>query len=139
MSGAIARRRSRGPGRDLDLSVHPGGIEAALGTSRPLLAARRRGGLAYVGGCATGWTCAESAKLRELLEAIRTDSPAVNLKKKRAVFVEPVLVANSVHCGRRRTVYSATLQKSGKQGSLQSGTSRPKRTTVWKRLSRLGP
>ncbi|ASY60436.1 ATP-dependent DNA ligase clustered with Ku protein, LigD (plasmid) [Sinorhizobium sp. CCBAU 05631] len=120
------------------VGFEPSTVPGAIG--RPLLAARRRGGLVYVGGCATGWTCAESAKLRELLEAIRTDSPAVNLKKKkRAVFVEPVLVANSVHCGRRKTVYSATLQKSGKQGSLQSGTSRPKRTTVWKRLSRLGP
>ncbi|POH32543.1 hypothetical protein ATY31_11395 [Sinorhizobium americanum] len=73
------------------VGFEPPTVPGAIG--RPLLAARRRGGLVYVGGCATGWTCAESAKLRELLEAIRTDSPAVNLKKKRAVFVEPVLVA----------------------------------------------
>ncbi|PDT55014.1 MULTISPECIES: non-homologous end-joining DNA ligase [Sinorhizobium] len=75
------------------VGFEPSTVPGAIG--RLLLAARRRGELVYVGGCGTGWTYAESAKLRELLEAIRTDSPAVNLKRKGAVFVEPVLVAEA--------------------------------------------
>ncbi|WP_348628875.1 hypothetical protein [Sinorhizobium sp. CCBAU 05631] len=75
------------------VGFEPSTVPGAIG--RLLLAARRRGELVYVGGCGTGWTYAESVKLRELLEAIRTDSPAVNLKRKNAVFVEPVLVADA--------------------------------------------
>ncbi|PDT82478.1 non-homologous end-joining DNA ligase [Sinorhizobium sp. BJ1] len=66
-------------------------VTGAIG--RLLLAARRGGELVYVGGCGTGWTREESVKLRELLGEIETDSPAVNLKRKGAVFTEPFLVA----------------------------------------------
>ncbi|WP_282096850.1 hypothetical protein [Sinorhizobium fredii] len=62
---------------------------------RLLLAARKGEGLHYVGGCGTGWSYQESAKLRELLDAIRTDQPAVALKRKAAVFIRPVLVAET--------------------------------------------
>ncbi|MEY9196658.1 bifunctional non-homologous end joining protein LigD [Sinorhizobium fredii] len=75
------------------VGFEPSTVPGAIG--RLLLAARRRGELVYVGGCGTGWTYAESAKLRELLEAIRTDSPAVNLKRKGAIFVETVLIAEA--------------------------------------------
>ncbi|TCN17298.1 bifunctional non-homologous end joining protein LigD [Sinorhizobium americanum] len=75
------------------VGFEPSTVPGAIG--RLLLAARRRGELVYVGGCGTGWTYAASAKLRELLEAIRTDSPAVSLKRKAVVFVEPVLIAEA--------------------------------------------
>ncbi|PDT82459.1 non-homologous end-joining DNA ligase [Sinorhizobium sp. BJ1] len=75
------------------VGFEPSSVPGAIG--RLLLGARRRGELVYVGGCGTGWTYAESAKLRELLEEIRTDSPAVLLKRKNAVFVEPVLIAEA--------------------------------------------
>jgi bifunctional non-homologous end joining protein LigD len=68
-------------------SVVPGAI------GRLLLAARKGDELVYVGGCGTGWSREESVKLRELLEEIATKSPAVNLRRKNAVFTEPVLVA----------------------------------------------
>ncbi|PDT55153.1 ATP-dependent DNA ligase [Sinorhizobium americanum] len=75
------------------VGFEPSTVPGAI--ARLLLAARRRGELVYVGGCGSGWTYAESARLRELLEAIRTDSPAVSLKRKNAVFVEPVLIAEA--------------------------------------------
>lgn len=60
-----------------------------------MLAARKGEGLVYVGGCGTGWTYQESMKLRELLDEIRTDQPAVALRRKGAVFTRPVLVAEA--------------------------------------------
>ncbi len=68
-------------------STGPGAI------ARLLLAARGGGQLVYVGGCGTGWTRQQATNLRELLERIATDSPAVHLKRRGAVFTEPVLVA----------------------------------------------
>ncbi|PDT34001.1 MULTISPECIES: non-homologous end-joining DNA ligase [Sinorhizobium] len=73
------------------VGFEPSTVPGAIG--RLLLAARRGGELVYVGGCGTGWTQAESRKLREVLQEIATDSPAVKLKRKSAVFCEPVLVA----------------------------------------------
>ncbi|TCN19829.1 non-homologous end-joining DNA ligase [Sinorhizobium americanum] len=73
------------------VGFEPSTVPGAIG--RLLLAARRGGELVYVGGCGTGWTQAESRKLREVLQEIATDSPAVNLKRKSAVFCKPVLVA----------------------------------------------
>ncbi|ASY62851.1 ATP-dependent DNA ligase [Sinorhizobium sojae CCBAU 05684] len=64
-----------------------GTLQRALGT-RPSLH-----GLSYVGGCGTGCTYLESAKLRELLDQIVTDRPAVSLRRKAAVFTQPLLVA----------------------------------------------
>ncbi|MEK1932080.1 MAG: hypothetical protein AAAC47_20330, partial [Pararhizobium sp.] len=45
------------------------------------------------GGCGTGWSHDLSRELRKLLEGMATKSPAVALRRKAAVFVEPVLVA----------------------------------------------
>jgi len=60
---------------------------------RLLLAARKDSELVYVGGCGTGWSHDLSRELRNLLESIVTKKPAVSLRRKNAVFVEPVLVA----------------------------------------------
>ncbi|WP_371412334.1 non-homologous end-joining DNA ligase [Ensifer sp. NM-2] len=60
--------------------------------SRLLLAARRGNELVYVGGVGTGFT--EMARdLRKQLAAIPTKVPPVALKRKNAVFCEPVFVA----------------------------------------------
>ncbi|MBD9651981.1 ATP-dependent DNA ligase [Ensifer sp. ENS09] len=69
-------------------STVPGGI------GRLLLAARKGDDLIYVGGCGTGWSNKESTALRELLNAIPADSPAVALRQKGAVFARPLLVAD---------------------------------------------
>uniref|UniRef100_UPI003F496AD2 non-homologous end-joining DNA ligase n=1 Tax=Ensifer adhaerens TaxID=106592 RepID=UPI003F496AD2 len=60
---------------------------------RLLLAARKGDGLVYVGGCGTGWSNKESAQLRELLDAIPAARPPVVLRRKSAIFAEPLLVA----------------------------------------------
>jgi bifunctional non-homologous end joining protein LigD len=73
------------------VGFEPSTVPGAIG--RLLLAARSGGELVYVGGCGTGWTRQESVKLRELLEEIETDSPAVALKRNGAVFTQPALVA----------------------------------------------
>ncbi|PLU71390.1 hypothetical protein BMJ21_10010 [Sinorhizobium medicae] len=49
--------------------------------------------LVYVGGCGTGWSNEESVKLRELMDTIKEDKPSVALRRKGAVFVRPLLVA----------------------------------------------
>ncbi len=69
-------------------STMPGAI------GRLLLAARKGNGLVYVGGCGTGWSNKESVQLRELLAAIPADRPPLALKRKGAVFAEPLLVAD---------------------------------------------
>ncbi|MDW9984836.1 ATP-dependent DNA ligase [Sinorhizobium meliloti] len=61
---------------------------------RLLLGARKDGQLVYVGGCGTGWSNELSRELRKLLEGMVTKSPAVALRRKAAVFVEPVLIAD---------------------------------------------
>lgn len=68
-------------------STVPGGV------GRLLLAARKGDSLVYVGGCGTGWSNKESAQLRELLDAIAADRPPLALKRKGAIFAEPLLVA----------------------------------------------
>ncbi|WEX75107.1 non-homologous end-joining DNA ligase [Sinorhizobium numidicum] len=73
------------------VGFEPSTVPGAIG--RLLLAAKKGEGLAYVGGCGTGWTSEMSKELRKLLEGIVTKSPAVNLKRKNAVFTEPLLVA----------------------------------------------
>ncbi|THK37600.1 ATP-dependent DNA ligase [Ensifer sp. MPMI2T] len=75
------------------VGYEPSTLPGAIG--RLLLAARKGEGLAYVGGCGTGWTRLESRKLRELLDTIVTEQPAVTLKRKGAVFTRPVLVAET--------------------------------------------
>jgi len=74
------------------VGYEPSTVPGAIG--RLLLAAKKGEGLVYVGGCGTGWSDQESAKLRELLNAIPADAPAVKLKRKGAVFARPLLVAD---------------------------------------------
>ncbi len=73
------------------VGYEPSTMPGAIG--RMLLAAKKGEGLVYVGGCGTGWTFQESTKLRELLDTIVTDQPAVALMRKSAVFTRPILVA----------------------------------------------
>ncbi|WP_164828567.1 non-homologous end-joining DNA ligase [Sinorhizobium meliloti] len=73
------------------VGFEPSTVPGHLG--RLLLAARRGDELVYVGGCGTGWSNELSRELRKLLEGMATKSPAVALRRKAAVFVEPVLVA----------------------------------------------
>ncbi len=75
------------------VGYEPSTMPGAIG--RLLLAAKKGEELVYVGGCGTGWTYQESAKLRELLDAIRTDRPAAVLRRRGAVFTRPVLVAEA--------------------------------------------
>ncbi|PLU31770.1 ATP-dependent carboligase [Sinorhizobium medicae] len=73
------------------VGFEPSTVPGHLG--RLLLAARQGNDLVYVGGCGTGWSNELSRELRKLLEGMATKSPAVALRRKGAVFVEPVLVA----------------------------------------------
>lgn len=50
------------------VGYEPSTLPGAIG--RLLLAARKGGGLVYVGGCGTGWSQREPVALRELLEGI---------------------------------------------------------------------
>ncbi|RVL50941.1 hypothetical protein CN137_33900, partial [Sinorhizobium meliloti] len=60
---------------------------------RLLLAARQGNDLVYVGGCGTGWSHDLSRELRNVLASIATNKAAVSLRRKNAVFTEPMLVA----------------------------------------------
>ncbi|WP_370008651.1 hypothetical protein [Sinorhizobium fredii] len=62
--------------------------------NRLLLTAKKGEGLVYVGGCGTGWSQRESVALRELLDGIVADEPPVALRRKSAVFTQPLLVAD---------------------------------------------
>jgi bifunctional non-homologous end joining protein LigD len=73
------------------VGFEPSTVPGHLG--RLLLAARKDGELVYVGGCGTGWSNELSRELRNLLEGMATKMPAVSLRRKGAVFTEPVLVA----------------------------------------------
>ncbi|MGF6174720.1 ATP-dependent DNA ligase [Ensifer sp. 4252] len=61
--------------------------------SRLLLAARRGDDLVYVGGVGTGFTAKMARDLRKQLSAMPAKVPPVALKRKNAVFCEPVFVA----------------------------------------------
>nr|WP_250808074.1 non-homologous end-joining DNA ligase [Ensifer adhaerens] len=74
------------------VGYEPSTVPGAIG--RLLLAARKGDDLVYVGGCGTGWSNQESVALRELLNAIPVDRPAIALKRKGAVFSRPLLVAD---------------------------------------------
>lgn len=67
--------------------------DALGGIGRLLLAARRDGELVYVGGVGTGFTARSGTALRRQLDAIKIPKPAVNVGKRKGVFVHPVLVA----------------------------------------------
>ncbi|ASY74362.1 non-homologous end-joining DNA ligase [Sinorhizobium fredii] len=73
------------------VGYEPSTMPRAIG--RLLLAAKKGNGLVYVGGCGTGWSNEESVQLRELLDAIPVARPPVTLKRKDAVFSEPLLAA----------------------------------------------
>ncbi|KSV61904.1 hypothetical protein N185_37565 [Sinorhizobium sp. GW3] len=74
------------------VGYEPSTVPGAIG--RLLLAAKKGEALVYVGGCGTGWTNKESSDLRRLLDAIPAARPAVTLKRKGAVFAEPMFVAD---------------------------------------------
>jgi bifunctional non-homologous end joining protein LigD len=63
------------------------------GIGRLLLAARRGDDLVYVGGVGTGLNERTGKALRTAMEKLRTGTPAVKLKRKDAIFVEPRLIA----------------------------------------------
>ncbi|RVL00215.1 ATP-dependent DNA ligase [Sinorhizobium meliloti] len=73
------------------VGFEPSTVPGHLG--RLLLAARHGNDLVYVGGCGTGWSHELSRELRKLLEGMKTKVPAVALRRKGAVFTEPMLVA----------------------------------------------
>ena len=58
-----------------------------------LLGARKGDGLIYVGSVGTGFKDSEARDLKMKLDAIRTKRPAVSVKGKSLVFVEPVMAA----------------------------------------------
>ncbi|XNO40688.1 non-homologous end-joining DNA ligase (plasmid) [Sinorhizobium meliloti] len=72
------------------VGFEPSTVPGHLG--RLLLAALKDDELVYVGGCGTGWSNELSRELRKLLEGMATEAPAVTLRRKGAVFVEPVLL-----------------------------------------------
>lgn len=74
------------------VGFEPSTVPGHLG--RLLLAAREGDEPVYVGGCGTGWSNKLSRELRKLLEGMATKSPAVDLRRRAAVSVEPVHVAD---------------------------------------------
>ncbi|MFS8051560.1 non-homologous end-joining DNA ligase [Rhizobium sp. BR 317] len=67
---------------------------AALGgIGRLLLAAYKGDELVYVGGVGTGFKERETMKLRKDLDSLKTSRPAVALKRKGVVWVQPTLIA----------------------------------------------
>lgn len=64
-----------------------------------LLAAKRKGGLIYVGGVGTGFKRTQAIALKRQLDAICTTKPVVSTKGKHLVWVEPKLVAEIEYRG----------------------------------------
>ncbi len=73
------------------VGYEPSTMPGAIG--RLLLAAKKGDSLVYVGGCGTGWSNKGSVELRQVLDTIRASQPALALKRKGAIFTEPLLVA----------------------------------------------
>ncbi|MDW9792141.1 ATP-dependent DNA ligase [Sinorhizobium meliloti] len=88
---------------------------------RLLLAARQGDDLVYVGGCGTGWSHGLSRELRKLLDEMVTKTPAVALRRKGAVFVEPVLVADVEY---RAWTDDGKLRHASSRGSEKELTTR---------------
>ncbi len=63
------------------------------GIGRLLLGAYRGSAITYVGGVGTGFNERTATALRKQLERLRTNKPAIRLKRTGAVFVEPTLIA----------------------------------------------
>jgi bifunctional non-homologous end joining protein LigD len=72
-------------------------VPGAIGSL--LLAAKRKGGLVYVGGVGTGFKRDQAIALRRQLDLIRTPKPVVSTKGKNLVWVEPTLVAEIEYRG----------------------------------------
>ncbi|WFU07138.1 non-homologous end-joining DNA ligase (plasmid) [Rhizobium sp. CB3171] len=73
---------------------------AALGgMGRLLLAARQGDDLVYVGGVGTGFKQRETMKLRKDLDNLKTSKPAVAVKRKGAIWVQPTLIAEIEYRG----------------------------------------
>ena len=66
-------------------------VRGAIGSL--MLAASKDGELVYVGNVGTGFKHQQAIDLCRQLDVMRTDTPAVKLKGKNLVFVEPTLVA----------------------------------------------
>ena len=108
LEGIIAKNRRRpyrsGRGTDwlkvkcidsegfLILGYEPSPV-ARGGLGRLLLACRTGDDLAYAGSVGTGFTEPSARALRRDLDAMRRETPAIKLREKRIVWVEPVLVA----------------------------------------------
>lgn len=108
LEGIIAKRRDApyrsGRGGDwlkikcvqsetfLILGYEPSSV-ALGGIGRLLLAARCGDGLAYVGSVGTGFTTKTASDLRKLLQSFETEKPAIPLKTKGMVWVQPILPA----------------------------------------------
>ncbi|SOC47132.1 bifunctional non-homologous end joining protein LigD [Rhizobium subbaraonis] len=67
--------------------------DALGGIGRLLLAARKGSDLVYVGGVGTGFTARSGAALRRQLDAIAIPKAAIDVGKRKGVFVKPILVA----------------------------------------------
>lgn len=67
--------------------------DAIGGIGRLFLAARKGVDLVYVGGVGTGFTSQSGTALRRQLDAIAIPKPAIDVGKRKGVFVRPVLVA----------------------------------------------
>jgi bifunctional non-homologous end joining protein LigD len=63
------------------------------GIGRLLLAARKGDELVYVGGVGTGFTARSGTALRRQLDALAIPKPAIDVGKRKGVFVKPILVA----------------------------------------------
>ena len=66
-------------------------VRGAIGSL--MLAALKDGELVYVGNVGTGFKNQQAIDLCKKLDAMRTDTPAVKIKGKSLVFVEPTLIA----------------------------------------------
>lgn len=63
------------------------------GIGRLLLGAYKGDSIVYVGGVGTGLNERTATSLRKQLELLQTTKPAINLKRKGAIFVMPTLIA----------------------------------------------
>ena len=63
-----------------------------------LLAARKGDNIQYVGSVGTGFKHAEARDLKQRLDAIRVNRPAVKVKGKSLVFVDPIIAAKIEYC-----------------------------------------
>ncbi|TCR61896.1 ATP dependent DNA ligase-like protein [Bosea sp. BK604] len=63
------------------------------GIGRLLLAARKGGGLAYVGGVGTGFGEVSGRALKRMMDKLVIEKPVIRLKRKGAIWLMPALAA----------------------------------------------